>query len=403
MTNKAHQGSAIGAALLVTGTCIGGGMLGIPLITGLAGFIPGLLVNAVCWLFMLCTGLLFLEVTLWMPRDTNVISMTKRFLGSVGKTIGGASFVFLYYCLLIAYISGAVPLFSEALTSATGIELNNAMSYIIFPLIFGLIIFLGATTIDRVNTILMTGLVISYFLLVGQNASTVKMGNLVHQNWKYFFLAMPILFSAYGYHNIIPSISSYLKQNVKLLRWSVIIGVSIPFIIYSVWQLIIIGTVPESAIQEAFDKGLPITSLVDTTKHAWWKSTVAFFSFFALTTSLLGVAFSTLDFLSDGLKIQKTGIRRLILCAVVFVPPTVWAAYKPGVFVSALGYAGGFGESILNGLIPILMVWRGHYHMKLPLKIAIPGGRITLSVLAAVTLLIIVIETLEVTGVFHIM
>ncbi len=37
------QGSAIGATLLITGCCIGAGMIGLPVVSAKAGFIPSML------------------------------------------------------------------------------------------------------------------------------------------------------------------------------------------------------------------------------------------------------------------------------------------------------------------------------------------------------------------------
>jgi len=65
----------------------------------------------------------------------------------------------------------------------------------------------------------------------------------------------------------------------------------------------------------------------------------------------------------------------------------------PGIFIEAIGVAGGYGEAILNGLLPIAIVWVGRYWMKLPSEYSLFGGRTMLIMLALFTLLIIGIET----------
>ena len=85
----------ISGSLLIAGTTIGAGMLAIPLVTGVAGFWPASIVTTFVWLYMLLTGLLFLEATLWMHRGANVLSMTKRFIGEKGRLLAGGTFVFL--------------------------------------------------------------------------------------------------------------------------------------------------------------------------------------------------------------------------------------------------------------------------------------------------------------------
>lgn len=391
--NKSYKTlSSISGILLVAGTCIGAGMLALPVVTGIAGFYPGMLMNILCWLFMLSTGLLFLEATLWMKDGANVLSMSERFFGSAGKIICGLSFLFLYYCLQVSYIAGGAPLFNQQIFQFFNLQ-TEGYSHYLFALSFGLIVYLGATVIDRINWLLMTGLILSFIFLIGVGSTEVQMQYLSHQNWGLFLLSAPTLFSAYGYHNIVPSLSSYLKRNVFQLRLAIIVGTTIPFIIYSIWQWMIIGSVPELEIRNAASQGVPISqALQNITGHPWVSLLGGYFGFFALVTSFLGVSLSMVDFLADGLKISKKGISRLGLCLGVFLPPTLFAAANPGIFIEAIGYAGGFGEAILNGLFPIAMVWMGRYRLGLNSQAQLPGGRILLTALFLFTLLIMGLE-----------
>ena len=95
MFNKTVSGT-----LLVAGTTIGAGMLGIPLLTAKAGFLPAMGITILVWLFMLSTGLLFLEATLWMHEGANILSMSRRFLGHTGKLAAGGMFFVLDFCQL---------------------------------------------------------------------------------------------------------------------------------------------------------------------------------------------------------------------------------------------------------------------------------------------------------------
>ena len=65
MTEAKNRSSQISVIFLVGGTCIGGGMLALPVSTSLVGFLPSLVVMTLAWIFMTCTGLLILEVNLW--------------------------------------------------------------------------------------------------------------------------------------------------------------------------------------------------------------------------------------------------------------------------------------------------------------------------------------------------
>lgn len=387
------KGSLLSAILLVSGTCIGAGMLALPLVTAHAGFFPAMAVNALCWLFMLATGLLFLEATLWMEDGANVLSMAERFFGKTGKWVGGLSFLFLYYCLMVAYLAGGTPLLSGFLHQMTGLSISHGLGCLLFALLFGAIVFLGTRAIDRVNGLLMGSLVLSYFLMLAIGTTEIQPHLLARSIWPISLLALPTLFSAYGYHNIIPSLCTYLKRDEKKLRYGILLGTTIPLFVYGLWQWLVIGSIPIEALQEAAAQGTPIGHILQSLTNPWIGRIALFFSFFAIVTSLLGVGMSMVDFLGDGCKLQKReGIARLLLCLAVFLPPAFFAAKDPKIFYDALAYAGGFGEAILNGLLPIGLVWLGRYHLNLPSEYRLPGGRATLIVLLLITLLVIGLE-----------
>lgn len=383
--NIEHGGSTLSGTLLVAGTCIGAGMLALPVITAKAGFLPALGVNIFCWLFMLMTGLLYLEATLWMDDGAHVLSIAKRLLGRVGEVIGGTTFIFLYYCLMVAYITGGARL----LFSTT----DNAWIFWIFSLFFAAIVALGSRLVDRVNTILMGGLVLSYLLLIAIGSAGVNWNYLQKKEWWLLVPTAPIFFSAYGYHNIIPSITSYLSRDKRKLRIAIIAGTTIPFIVYTLWQWLVIGSVPPDVLLLAKESGQSASEVLqEAVNNPWVGWLGAFFGFFALVTSLLGVSFSMVDFLGDGLNAKRTGSSRIALCALVFLPPTVLASIYPSIFLRALSVAGGIGEAFLNGLLPVAMVWMGRYAWKLEKNDMLPGGKTVLILIAVISVVIMGIE-----------
>lgn len=386
---------SLSGILLVMGTCIGAGMLALPVVTGLAGFIPAIAVNLLCCLFMMATGLLFLEAILWLPDGANVLSLAHHFLGIGGKIIGGLAFVFLYYCLQVSYCAGGAPAFAHIVTQITGMEVSGPASFLLFAIFFGIIVYLGAHTVNSLNWVLMIGLLLSFVLLIAIGSTQVD-PNLLHRaDWTLSLAATPVLFGAYGYHNLLPSLSTYLRRHIKTLRAAIVFGTLLPFIIYSIWQWMIIGTLTLDQINEADLRGEPVTqTLQKIIGHPWVQIFGEFFGFFALVTSFLGVSLSMVDFLGDGLNFKKReGWPRLFLCFIVFIPPALFAAAKPDIFIEAIGIAGGYGEAILNGLLPIAMVWVGRYVMKLPSEYSLFGGRPMLCILLLFTLIIMGIET----------
>lgn len=385
-------GTVLSGVLIIAGTCIGAGMLALPVVTGIAGFYPALFISTLCWLFMLCTGLLFLEATLWLEDGANVMTLSGHFLGTIGKFIGASSFLFLYYCLLVSYISAGSGT-CRALLSDVQWELTPGLMITLFTAFFGLIVWLGPKMIDRVNGILMGGLIITFFMIIFIGADNVQRVLLERADWGFTWLAAPVLFSAYGYHNVIPSLSTYLRRDTSKLKWTIILGTLLPFIVYNVWQWLIIGSMSQEQLEAAANHGLPITDVMATLANSPWLSTIgAYFGLFAIVTSLLGVGLSMVDFLGDAFSVRRDGAMRFFLTLGAFLPPAFLAWLFPGIFLTAIGIAGGFGEAILNGLIPIMMVWIGRYRLGLYSTCRLAGGRLTLLALLGFTIAIIALE-----------
>ncbi len=191
----------------------------------------------------------------------------------------------------------------------------------------------------------------------GKRASWWQFARRSEAKWSKVCFALPVLFSAFGYHNVVPSLCTYLERDRKSLKLSIFCGTGITLAVFVVWQWLILGSLPPEAIQKALAAGQPVTAALQslTGKNSLFAIGHAF-AFFALVTSFLGVAFSVVDFLNDGLKCQ--GKKRPFLVVLTFVPPAMCAFLNPAIFETALGIAGGFGEAFLNGLLPIALVWK---------------------------------------------
>lgn len=371
-----EKGTFIGGTLLVAGSCIGAGMLGLPVLSAAAGFIPSTVIFLVCWLFMVCTGLLLLEVNLWFGQEISIVTMAERTLGQAGKWVSGAMFLFLFYTLMVAYIAASGSLVTDFIESFTNSHLDNWVGSLAFTLLFGVLIYIGTHAVDHFNRLLMIGLILVYFLLVAMGAQHVDTGLLQHREWSAMTLVIPAVIISFGFHNLVPSLTTYFKGNVRSLRSAILLGSSIPLMIYIIWEWLILGIVPLKDFQYALDHGEIATEALKTAVgNSWILDIAQSFAFFAVITSFLGVALSFVDFLADGLKIKKTPQGKVLLCALVLVPPYICALMYPTIFLSALNYAGGFGAVILFGILPALMVWMGRYRMHFKQQELVPGGK----------------------------
>lgn len=386
------SGSITSGALLVAGTSIGGGMLALPILTGQAGFFPSLLIYLVCWLFMASTGLLFLELSLRMGGEANIVSMAERTLGLKGKIAAWILYIFLFYCLTLAYIVGSGNLIAELFYP----YLYQWQGQLIFLALAGPFVYAGARVTGRLNVFLMLGLGISFCTFVVLGLPYVNTSLLTRQNWSLAFAALPITFTAFAYQGIIPTLVNYMHHHATDLRKAILIGSFLPFIAYAIWQWLILGIVPmegAGGLMEAIAKGQnAVQPLKNFLSNSWIYVVGQFFAFFALVTSFFGVTLGLLDFLADGLKIEKTSKGKFWLCMLIFIPPWLVALLHPYVFLTALDYAGGFGCALLLGLMPVLMTWRARYRLGWNSDVQLGGGRMLLLLLAAFVVLELICE-----------
>lgn len=390
------ENKVIGGVLLVSGTTIGAAMLALPPVTGLAGFYPSLLLFFIYWAFFAFTALLMLEVTLWMEDNTNLITMARRTLGVWGELLSWSTYLFLLYSLTTAYLAGSSRIFLDFVQASTGYELPIWTGPIPLIVVFGFFVYRGALFVDVANRMLMLGLVITYGIAVAFLAPHVQNQLLEHTNWKFLVISNSIIATSFGFHIIIPSLATYMHRDIKQLRKAIIIGSSLPLIVYILWEWVTLGVIPlegdygitSGYAQDANGAHL-LTGLLGNT---WLSMVLRCFAFFSIMTSFLGVSLSLRDFLADGFKIKKTGFGKMKLFLLTFIPTLIFIWTNPRAFLSALEYAGAFGVMILLGFLPALMVWKGRYKQCLPDNYRAPGGKVVLLIVMLLSATVVILE-----------
>lgn len=380
------------AMFLVAGTCIGGGMLALPLVTGICGFLPSLAVMAMCGAAMTLSALFLLEVSLWMEEGVHVITMTSRLLGAPGKVVSWILFLFISYASIVAYTAGG------GVQIADYFSVPKDLGCLIFILFFGGIVILGNIFVARVNAVLFLTMIAAYIALVLTGATEIKPELLLVKKWSKSLVSLPILLTAFSFQTMVPSLTPYLNQQKNALRLAIVGGTMVTFLIYAIWQMIILGVVPaegEHSLVAALYHGVPPTQFLREHVGFEWVSYVAeFFAFFAIVTSFFGMAIGLHDFFSDGLKTSN----QMVLAFLIIVPTLIFATQFERVFLIAMDLSGGIGDTIQNGMIPVLLVWMGHYVMKYPGSRPIFGGKVLLGLVFAFFFLSFLLEVLMQTG-----
>lgn len=395
---KTSKSAFMGSLLLASGTSIGAGMLALPVLTGLVGFWPACFVYFVSWLVITFSSLLFLETTLSMPKEAHILSMARTTLGKSGQSFAFMVYIFLFYSVSVAYLSGSGSLMSDFFKSLFGYPLPRVLGITLSLALFGPSVYFGTHFVTKLNSLLATGIAVSYIFLILMGAKLVNPSNFSHIDLSYLWMGLPVIVTSFTFQNVIPTLSTYLKRDVSSLKSLMWLSGLIPLLIYIVWQWFVMGIIPlkgDFSLTQMLQNGLPISHAL---KYRLGSPIVIswsqIFAFCAIMTSFLGVILSLFDFMADGLKIEKKGMGKILLCGLIFIPPWLLAVLFPKAFLSALNYAGSFGCVSLFMILPALMAWKNRYQLNRERPYQVAGGKVSLIALSGLGFAIMLVQLL---------
>lgn len=396
-----------GSILMLLGTCLGAGMLALPLTAAPYTFGTNFIFLLASWIIMTIGAFAILEVNLWMPSGSNLFTMAKNTLGSVGNILSIIIYLLLLYALISAYIAGCSDILHGLLANYNWDLASWQTTLIVFVLLFTVIAG-GIRIIDLTNRLLMitklTAFFTMLFLMMSQiDVDLTTMGQTITSG--YSIDSFMVMNTAFGFAIILPSLRAYLDDNHKSLTTTLIIGCCIPLILYSLWVLAVQGLIPKEG-----DNGLiaianssnPNTNLISSIASNSGYVLLALFSktFISISaiTSFLGVGLCLVDFIHDmvgsawnkyyaGIQ-QNSCVKNIVVYILSFALPLIIVLINPGIFIAALSYAGILVLSFLV-LIPLAMLYSGRYRLDYVGKRFIPGGKIFILVLIALTVVIL--------------
>lgn len=343
------------AIFLVLGTSVGAGMLALPVEVGRSGFIPSLSLFVSVWLVMLTSGLLFAEVLVKEKTGANFTSLSERLLG---KQIMGLTLLFyflLFFSLITAYIKAMGGLLSEHVIGLG----SSSVGSLCFVGIMIPVLYRGTQMIGKINGFLTIVLCLSYVALIFIGVRHINVQNLISYNWKSSLPSLSLVVTSFGFHGTLPSLVDYLDRNLRQIRLAIVIGTGITLLIYILWQLVALGSVPiEGAISltSAFlHDQTAITPMSILFKHSSFAFIALLFSFAAMLTSFLGVSLGLIDFVMDATKLPKSDRSKILTLSAIYIPALFLACSSFRIFHLSLKYGAGIASVFLLILLPTLM------------------------------------------------
>ncbi|MDF1653639.1 MAG: aromatic amino acid transport family protein [Coxiellaceae bacterium] len=352
----------IGSILLILGTCIGGGMLALPIVTAEQSYWLSIVMVCFTWIVMTAGSFALLKVNLDMAPGSNLVSMSRHTLGRSAAILTWGAYLLLLYSLICAFLAAGGDIV-QALLHKVDVTIPRWSATLITVVVLGGIVYRGIYSVDLVNRLLMLAKITICIILL---ATIIPHGHqqlLFNGDFKFHGNALLVVICSFGYAIILPSIRVYLNSDKKRLYRTVLIGSLIPMVLYLIWIGAIQATVARAGATglvamnaSANTTSLLMRHLVDITHNPIVQSLgVAFVSICAIT-AFLGVSVSLMDFLTDGLKLKKQGKGGAVIALATYLPPVLIVLMAPSIFTSALAYAGIFCIYILI-LLPIAMWW----------------------------------------------
>lgn len=368
--------------MLIPGCAVGAGLFSFPVITGLSGFFPSTIAIVLTAIFSTFAGLAIVELSSFLrekhlknnihlnPEDREKIeqehqnmhffSINQHFLPKSLQAIALILFLFMGYGSLVGYVAGMVPIVNSFLPNLLHFS-TEATTHIIS--LFILCIFFYIThqkhkLIIYLNNIFTPLVIVVYAYLLGMAFFHFDPSMLTkHADYSKMYLNFPILLTAFSHQLMIPTIVNMMKGNKKQLRQIVLAGNAINLIVYLIWNTVILGCVSLHDIEHAFRMSHPITMVLLGGQGNLFTISSNIFALITMFTSFLAISLSVKDYWADHLKINSDGLWSQIF---LFIPVIVIFFMFDKLFLWVFSSTGGYGDSILFGLLPIYMLYNAY-------------------------------------------
>jgi tyrosine-specific transport protein len=361
----------IGATLLVAGTCIGSGMVALPMVLAKLGIIPSILIMLVTWGIVYYTALFSVELNLHSEKGLSLGAMGRKFSGKYAEILGNSSVKLLSCALLSVYISGESSVIEKLLETHS---ISCAPGIISATLAAVMLLLLQVPThiVDKINRLMFLLLTVVFTVMLSAMVMSLdfsKMPLVADPSWKNISSILSVVFTSFGFQVIFHILRDYLGKDAGRLKKAFLWGSLIPAVIYILWTCGVLSVLYSSNegfymqmvnghadVGDVIKELGQISGLPNLQILVWWLSISAIF------TSIIGVGTGlagSFDLMLE--KVVKTSHARKIVSAVITVVPA-WlvAAAIPNAFIKVFKFAGAL-LAIIAVLLPIYLVYNAKF------------------------------------------
>ena len=348
---------SINGIFIIISNSIGAGLLGMPIICSITGFIPSVILMLLIAIYMNMMARSIIKTSI-IYKSNNILHLSEKTIGKSFKIIGLIIYILLFTSILSAYISKSEDLIQEILNLFTNINIKSEICYLIIISTTTIIINLKKTNFNNINNILILIFIIIFILLIYKLFKNSKITHMVTYDVTNIKYTYPILITSFGFHNILPYIKTTYKKYKKIKK-IINIGVALTFCIYTIWIFIILSIIPTEKLNmiHEYNNDKIITEIVSN--YIDQKNIcimINAFALLAIITSILGISVSMKSLFNELLNLNNNISDKIILNALIFLPPILIIMTCKNIFFTALNISGGIFALILFGLIPNIII-----------------------------------------------
>lgn len=354
----------IGSIMLIAGTCMGSGMIALPMVLAKIGLFPSLIFMALMWGAMYLSSLVGVELTLQAGKSLTLGQLGKHFSGSIAKSIGTLSIKILSYALLAAFLYGGSSILQRLIPSCSIQQVITG-----FAIVGGILLTLPTKGLDYINRCLFSTLLGGIILLIGILATFIDWSDLpliapTYKEISLWPLILPVVFTSFGFHGIIHTITKYCDNHASTLRKAFFWGSFIPALAYMVWTASVVGTLHhhnptfyQQMLAGDIEVGALVKELSSITQWPFMQFFVWCILLTKLVVSIIGVGLSLRDSLNTLITKESFFTPQVLSAALVMVPSYLVAMMVPNAFISVLSFAGMI-LAIIAILLPLYLLRR---------------------------------------------
>lgn len=367
--------------MLVAGTAIGAGMLGLPIISAGMWFFWSTALLVISWYCMYRSSQAILEVNLHFEPGNSFHTLVKTLLGPRWSMINGLSVAFVLYTLVYAYVSGGGSAVQHMLTPALGAAPPRVLTSLIFALLLAVCIWWSGRAVDRLSFLLMIGMVVSLLFSMTGMLSRLRLYTLTDAaggggRFIFVWCAVSTYLTSFCFHASVPSLMKYIGKDGQTINSCLRYGTLLALACYFVWILAADGSIPRAEYKNIIAAGGNVGNLL-AAAGANVASTIAIrfleaFSLLAVATSFLGAGLGLFDYMADLCDFDDSRLGRAKTMLVTLAPPMICGLIWPDGFLPAIAWA-GFAASVWSVIVPAMLLVACRRQFS-PIGYFAPGG-----------------------------